>query len=338
MLVKPRLCRLRLGGASNAHTQHCQHPNHLIAHGWPHRDLVTRGDERCCFAYILNLVHCGACDLAFKLLSSPAPEIVQSLSTEALRDAFLIGGVFAGDQISWRFTDLDRLAVGGVAPKSAPVQLENLNQTGAGFFLARRELGVINVGAPGIVKVDGKSHDLGNLDCLYVSMGSRDVSFASTGPEPAKFYLMSCPAHAAYPTALVRKSECNAVALGSQSTANQRKIYQMIHAGGIKSCQLVMGFTELAEGSVWNTMPPHTHSRRSEIYFYFDLGQNIVAHFLGQPNQTRHVFVQNEQAVLSPWWSIHCGCGTAAYKFIWAMAGENQTFDDMDKVAMSELR
>src|SRR5262249_53385442 len=161
--------------------------------------------------------------------------------TEALRSAFLIDRIFSRDSIGWIFTDLDRLAVGGAAPKSSPVALENLRQTGADFFLARRELGVINVGASGIVRVDGKTYDVGNLDCLYVSMGSRDVSFASKSGESAKFYLMSCPAHAACPTTLMRKSECKPIALGSQSTANQRQIFQMIHAGGIKSCQLVMG-------------------------------------------------------------------------------------------------
>ena len=202
----------------------------------------------------------------------------------------------------------------------------------------RRELGIINVGGPGVVRVDGKEHQLANLDALYVSMGSKQVSFEGSAREQAKFFMISCPAHAAYPTTLLRKAECKPLAMGSQAGANQRQIFQMIHAGGIKSCQLVMGFTELAEGSVWNTMPPHTHSRRTEIYFYFDLGTNIVSHFLGKPDATRHIFVRNEQAVLSPSWLIHCGCGTGAYKFIWAMAGENQTFDDMDKVAMSELK
>ena len=234
------------------------------------------------------------------------------------------------------FTDLDRMAVGGVRPRAGPVALENDPETGAEFFLQRRELGIINIGGRGAVRVDGDSHELANLDCLYVGAGAKSVAFEGAD---AKFFLMSCPAHQAFATTLVRKDQCEPVALGSQATANQRKIYQYIHPGGIKSAQLVMGFTELAEGSVWNTMPPHTHSRRTEIYFYFDIAQNhIVSHFLGPPDATRHVFVHNEQAVLSPAWSIHCGCGTAAYKFIWAMAGENQTFDDMDKVGPLELR
>src|SRR6185295_5173483 len=167
-------------------------------------------------------------------------------------------------------------------------------QTGADFFLARRELGVINTGAAGRINVDGKQFDLANLDCLYVGMGAKSVSFESTNAsDPAKFFLMSCPAHHTFPTTLLKKSDCKPIALGGKSTANERRLYQYIHPGGIKSCQLVLGFTELAEGSVWNTFPPHTHTRRTEIYFYFDLGENVVAHFLGEPTATRHVFVQN---------------------------------------------
>jgi 4-deoxy-L-threo-5-hexosulose-uronate ketol-isomerase len=217
--------------------------------------------------------------------------------------------------------------------------LENHKQTGAEFFLQRRELGIINVGGSGRVRADGKEYSLGNVDCLYISTGTKSIAFESSDDgRPAKFLMMSCPSHHSHPTATMRKDECKPIALGSQATANQRKIYQYIHAGGIKSSQLVMGFTELAEGSVWNTMPPHTHLRRMEAYFYFDMGENVVSHFLGAPQQTRHVFMHNDQAVLSPPWSIHCGCGTGAYKFIWAMAGENQTFDDMDRVALNELR
>jgi len=257
------------------------------------------------------------------------------MTTEQLRAAFLVDKIFDNQKLTMHFTDLDRLAGGGIAPGAESIFLENDKETGSEFFLARRELGIINVGSPGSVNVDGKHFTMANLDGLYVSMGSRNVSFSGQG---AKFFLISCPAHAVHPTTHIRKEDATPRALGAQSTANQRKIYQYIHANGVKSCQLVMGFTDLAEGSVWNTMPPHTHSRRSEIYFYFDLGENIVAHFMGQPSATRHLFVQNDQAVLSPNWSIHCGCGTMAYKFIWAMAGENQTFDDMDQVAKLELR
>ena len=265
---------------------------------------------------------------------------MQTLTGDALRRSFLVPNVIGDNKVSMTFTDLDRMAVGGVKPTAGAVALENDRETGADFFLARRELGIINIGAAGRVNVDGKTFELANLDCLYVGMGSKSVTFESSDKSaPAKFFLLSCPAHATHPTTHVSREKSNAIALGSQATANQRKIYQYIHAGGIKSCQLVMGFTELAEGSVWNTMPPHTHSRRTEIYFYFDVAKdNIIAHFMGPPDNTRHLFVQNEQAVLSPSWSIHCGCGTSAYRFIWAMAGENQTFDDMDKVSPTELR
>jgi 4-deoxy-L-threo-5-hexosulose-uronate ketol-isomerase len=270
---------------------------------------------------------------------SPRPEDVQSLTTEQLRRDFLIENLFTDDKISFTFTDLDRMAAGGVSPGATPVGLENHKETGADYFLERRELGVINVGGPGVIKVDGKVFELGHTDCLYVATGSKIVTFESTDAQNrAKFYLLSCPSHAKFPTTLVKRSEATPIPLGSQATANQRTIYQYIHQKGIKSSQLVMGFTELAEGSVWNTFPPHTHLRRTEIYFYFDMGSNVVSHFLGAPQSSRHVWIGNEQAVLSPSYSIHCGCGTAAYKFIWAMAGENQTFDDMDKVAPLELR
>ena len=267
-------------------------------------------------------------------MSTPRAKEVKTMSGEELRKSFLIPNVILESRIKMMFTDLDRLAVGGTKPTAGPVTLDNDHETGSEFFLARRELGVLNVGGPGKITVDGKSFDVANLDCLYVSMGSKSVTFDSVDRDkPAKFFLMSCPAHQAYPTTLAKKSDANPIKLGAQATANQRTIYQYIHAKGVKSCQLVLGFTELAEGSVWNTMPPHTHSRRTEIYFYFDIPENqIVAHFLGAPDDTRHLFVHNEQAALSPSWSIHCGCGTAAYKFIWAMAGENQTFDDMDKL------
>jgi 4-deoxy-L-threo-5-hexosulose-uronate ketol-isomerase len=277
----------------------------------------------------------------FKPMSSPRAHEMSTLSGDALRKAFLVENVMSDGKVAMTFTDLDRMALGGIKPSGGAVTLENDPETGAEFFLQRRELGVLNVGGGrGTVKVDGKSYEMDPLDCLYVGMGSKSVTFESAEKtKRAKFFLLSCPAHQTYPTTLAKKAEANPVKLGSQATANQRTIYQYIHPKGVKSCQLVMGFTDLAEGSVWNTMPPHTHSRRTEIYFYFDVAENqIVSHFMGPPDNTRHLFVHNEQAVLSPSWSIHCGCGTAAYKFIWAMAGENQTFDDMDKVGPLELR
>jgi 4-deoxy-L-threo-5-hexosulose-uronate ketol-isomerase len=269
------------------------------------------------------------------ILSTPRACDVDSLNGDDLRRTFLIESPLGDAAVKMTFTDLDRMAVGGVRTSGKPAMLENDGETGADFFLARRELGILNVGGNGIVKVDGKSYEMAGLDCLYVGMGAKNVSFEGN----AKFFLLSCPAHQSFPTTLARKADANPIKLGAQATANARTIYQYIHPGGIKSAQLVMGFTELAEGSVWNTMPPHTHNRRTEIYFYFDLPENqVVAHFFGAPGDSRHVFVKSEQAVLSPPWSIHCGCGTSAYKFIWAMAGENQVFDDMDKVNPNELR
>jgi 4-deoxy-L-threo-5-hexosulose-uronate ketol-isomerase len=261
------------------------------------------------------------------------------MTTDELRATFLIEKVFTSDRLTMTFTDLDRMAVGGISPGTSSVALTPDRETGSEFFLARREMGIINIGGSGTVVADGAKHELANLDALYIGMGTRSVTFQSTdASKPAKFFLLSTPAHQAYPTSKATQKQANPVALGSQATANQRKIYQYIHEKGIKSCQLVMGFTELAEGSVWNTMPPHTHSRRTEIYFYFDMGGNVVIHLMGDPKATRHLIVSGGQAVLSPAWSIHCGCGTGSYRFIWAMGGENQTFDDMDKVAATELR
>jgi 4-deoxy-L-threo-5-hexosulose-uronate ketol-isomerase len=274
----------------------------------------------------------------FKPKTTPRAQDITTMSGDELRRTFMVEQVMNEGKLSWTFTDLDRMALAGIKPGGGPVKLENDPETGRQFFLERRELGIINTGGGrGSVRVDGKAHEMSSLDCLYVGMGAKDISFEGDGN--AKFFLLSCPAHQTYPTTLVRKAEAKPLDLGSQATANKRKIFQYIHLNGIKSCQLVMGWTELAEGSVWNTMPPHTHSRRTEIYYYFDIApDNIVAHFMGPPDNTRHLFIQNEQAVLSPAWSIHCGCGTQAYKFIWAMAGENQTFDDMDKVGPLELR
>jgi 4-deoxy-L-threo-5-hexosulose-uronate ketol-isomerase len=200
-------------------------------------------------------------------------------------------------------------------------------------------LGAINVGGAGLVHADGKTFSLGRLNCVYLPMGTKSVTFESKdAKKPAKFYFLSCPAHAAHPAAMMKPKDATPMPLGSQAAANKRTIHKYIHTGGIRSCQLVMGFTALDQGSVWNSFPPHMHWRRSEIYFYFDLGENVLTHFLGEPQQTRHLFVHNEEIALSPHWSIHCGCGTGNYKFIWGMAGENQTFDDMDGVKPLDLR
>jgi 4-deoxy-L-threo-5-hexosulose-uronate ketol-isomerase len=256
-----------------------------------------------------------------------------------LRSNFLVSGLYQPGQLRGHFTDLDRLVLGGVMPTGAPVELENQRETGRAFFLERRELGAINTGGPGILTADGHRHEVESLGCAYVGMGVRKVTFESRDPHhPAKFFFLSCPAHQAHPTTVAKPGEANRVPLGKSADANVRTIHQYIHEGGIPSCQLVMGYTELAEGSVWNTFPPHTHNRRTEIYFYFDLDDRVLAHFMGEPAATRHLFIQNEQAVLSPSWSIHAGCGQGAYKFIWGMAGENQTFTDMDAIKPRDLR
>jgi 4-deoxy-L-threo-5-hexosulose-uronate ketol-isomerase len=269
----------------------------------------------------------------------PRPQEVARMNTEELRASFLIGGLYQPGQLRGQFTDLDRMVPGGVMPTGAPVELENHSETGRATFLERRELGAINTGGAGAVTVDGHSFEVPSLGCIYVGMGAQKVSFESKdAKQPAKFFFLSCPAHKAHPTTLARREDATRVPLGTSDGANVRTIYQYIHEGGIQSCQLVMGYTELAEGSVWNTFPPHTHNRRTEIYFYFDLGERVLAHFMGEPAATRHLFIHNEQAVLSPSWSIHSGCGQGHYKFIWGMAGENQTFTDMDGVAPTDLR
>jgi 4-deoxy-L-threo-5-hexosulose-uronate ketol-isomerase len=269
----------------------------------------------------------------------PRPQDVARMTTQELRDTVLLTGLFSPGQITGIFTDLDRLVVGGIMPAGKAVELPNHRETGRAFFLERRELGTINVGGAGSVHADGKTFSLDPLNCVYLPMGTKSVTFESKDAKnPAKFYFLSCPAHAAHPSAMMKPKDASPVPLGSQATANKRTIYKYIHQGGIQSCQLVMGFTALEEGNVWNSFPPHTHWRRTEIYFYFDLGANVLAHFMGEPQQTRHLFLHNEEVALSPNWSIHCGCGTGNYKFIWGMAGENQVFDDMDVVKPVDLR
>jgi 4-deoxy-L-threo-5-hexosulose-uronate ketol-isomerase len=268
----------------------------------------------------------------------PRPQDVARMTTQELRETFLVRHLFLPGELQGQFTDLDRLVVGGVMPVK-PIELPNHKETGRVHFLERRELGAINIGGPGAIHADGKSFSMGRLACVYLPMGTKSVTFESKDPKnPAKFYFLSCPAHAAHPAAMMKPKDAAPVPLGSQDAANQRTIYKYIHTGGIQSCQLVMGYTALEKGSVWNSFPPHTHTRRSEIYFYFDLGENVLTHFMGEPLQTRHSFLHNEDAVLSPNWSIHCGCGTGNYKFIWGMAGENQRFDDMDQVKPTDLR
>ena len=271
---------------------------------------------------------------------SPNQTDYQKLGTAELRAAFLVDSLFAPGKLELVYSDADRAIIGSAVPTNAPLKLSADAELRAAFFCERRELGVLSIGGAGTVEVDGTKYDLGKLDCLYVGRGSKDVSFASKeAADPAAFYLLSYPAHAVHPTTLARTKDATPVELGTAADANRRTIYKYIHTGGIKSCQLVMGFTKLQEGAVWNTMPPHTHTRRSEVYIYFDVDpKRRVMHFMGTPQQTRHLVVADRQAVISPSWSIHCGCGTGAYTFCWGMGGENQTFEDMDGAPIDQLR
>jgi 4-deoxy-L-threo-5-hexosulose-uronate ketol-isomerase len=268
----------------------------------------------------------------------PSPAAANTLSTDELREQFLIGGIFRPGEWVAHYTDLDRMIIGGAVPKGAPLSLPNVKETGTGYFLERREIGILNLGAPGAVRVGGERHELGSLDCIYVGQGEREVSFENGSAGQAQFYFVSTPAHAKYPTAVVRRASVKTDPIGDPAKANRRRINRLIHIDGIKSCQLVMGFTEFEPGSVWNTMPPHTHSRRTEIYLYFDLGDDIVVHLMGEPAATRNLIVRDREAVLSPAWSIHCGAGTGSYRFVWAMGGDNQVFADMDAAPLSALR
>jgi 4-deoxy-L-threo-5-hexosulose-uronate ketol-isomerase len=268
------------------------------------------------------------------------PDHLKALDAEAIRSLFLIERLFEEDRMTMVYSHIDRVIIGGVCPARETLPLRVTKALGVDFFLQRREMGVINVGSQGTVLVDGAEYVLEKKDCLYIGMGCRDISFTSSDKsKPAKFYFNSTPAHCAYPVVTVSKRNAQQVHLGSPETSNVRTINQFIHPTVLKSCQLVMGMTELAPNSVWNTMPSHTHDRRMEVYFYFDLpGDAVVFHLIGEPRETRHVVVRNEQAVITPSWSIHSGVGTSNYTFIWGMAGENQTFTDMDDVPMSSLK
>ena len=268
------------------------------------------------------------------------PKDVKLYDTRRLRDEFLIEDLFPSDAVKMVYSHIDRIIVGGVVPATKPIALEAGSEIRAEYFLERRELGVINIGGKGTVTVDGTAYELDNRDGLYVGMGAKEIIFASADAKsPAKFYFNSAPAHAAYPTVKVGLAKARRVELGSQAEANKRTIYQYIHPEVLQSCQLVMGMTVLEQGSVWNTMPSHTHDRRMEVYLYLNMPEDaVVFHFMGEPSETRHIVVRNEQAVISPSWSIHSGVGTRNYAFIWGMCGENQTFTDMDHIPMAELK
>ena len=265
---------------------------------------------------------------------------VKGMNTAELREQFLIEDLMKSGEIDFTYSHYDRIIVGGAIPTTKSLALENYAMLKAEFFLERRELGVINVGGAGTISVDGTSYSLSKKDCLYIGNGSKEVKFSSaSASEPAQFYILSAPAHKEYPTRLMKEAEATPVVLGTAETSNHRTIHKYIYADGIQSCQLVMGLTTLSAGSVWNTMPAHTHDRRMEAYFYFDLpSDQTLFHFMGEPQETRHLLVHNHQAILSPPWSIHSGCGTSNYSFIWGMGGENQDYGDMDIVKISDLK
>ncbi|AWB46993.1 5-dehydro-4-deoxy-D-glucuronate isomerase [Paenibacillus sp. CAA11] len=269
------------------------------------------------------------------------PREVKQFDTERLRQEFVIESLFVPGKLTLVYSHVDRFIVGGAVPLDDKLALEaDPKEIGASTFLERREVGIINIGGQGKITVDGEVYTLESRECLYVGLGVKEVIFESThASDPAKFYLNSTPAHKAYPTVKTGQSDAFNVHLGAIENSNERTIYRYIHEKGIQSCQLVMGMTQLESGNMWNTMPAHTHNRRSEVYLYFNLPEeSVVFHLMGEPQETRHVVMRNEQAVISPSWSIHSGVGTSNYVFIWGMAGENQVFEDMDGVDMKELK
>ena len=284
-----------------------------------------------------------------ELRTASSPRDVKHYTTERLREEFLIQNLFMPGEIKLVYSHIDRIIMGAAVPTKA-LKLSAGNELRADYFLQRREMGVINIGGDGKITIDGKEYAVGYKEAMYIGMGAQDIIFDSMdAKDPARFYLNSVPAHRTYPTVLIKPEgtpedgvvivkEENKVELGSLEEANHRVICKYILPGQVESCQLVMGMTKLLPGSVWNTMPCHTHDRRMEVYLYFEMPKDaIVMHYMGEPQETRHIVMRNEEAVISPSWSIHAGCGSQAYTFIWGMAGENQTFGDMDDVAMKDL-
>jgi 4-deoxy-L-threo-5-hexosulose-uronate ketol-isomerase len=269
-----------------------------------------------------------------------SPKETAEMSTTELRNNFLIEDLMQVDKINLVYSHYDRVIIGGVVPVSTGILLPNEKELKADYFLERREMGIINLGGKGTIIVDGTKFELDNLDALYLGKGTKNVTFSSENAEsPSKYYCLSAPAHHTYPTKKISHKQASPLALGEMSTSNVRKIYKYIHNEGVDSCQLVMGLTILEKGSVWNSVPPHTHTRRMEVYFYFDLDANHrLMHFMGQPQETRHLVLANHQAVISPPWSMHFGVGTINYGFIWGMAGENKEFTDMDAVSISSIK
>lgn len=284
-----------------------------------------------------------------ELRTASSPKDVKHYTTERLREEFLIQDLFVPGEIKLVYSHIDRIITGSAVPIS-PLVLKAAEELHADYFLQRRELGVINIGSAGVIRIDGTKYEVGFKEAMYIGMGAKEIQFESLDSStPAKFYLNSAPAHTTYPTVLIKPTgtpsegvvivkDENKVELGSLEDANHRVICKYILPGQVESCQLVMGMTQLKPGSVWNTMPCHTHDRRMEVYLYFEMPEDaFVMHYMGEPTQTRHIVMRNEEAVISPSWSIHAGCGSRAYTFIWGMVGENQAFDDMDDVKNTEL-
>lgn len=269
-----------------------------------------------------------------------SPSETSKMSTSELRSNFLIQDLMKMGQINLVYSHYDRMIVGGVVPGKQKIELTNEDELKANYFLERRELGIINVGGKGKVSANGVTYEIDRLECVYLGKGTKEVIFSSDDPSlPAFFYLLSTPAHHIYPNQKMTKEEASPVKLGELATSNKRTIYKYIHHDGIQSCQLVMGLTLLEEGCVWNSVPPHTHTRRMEAYFYFDINEaHRVMHFMGEPQETRHIVMGNNEAVLSAPWSMHFGVGTSNYGFIWGMAGENKEFTDMDPVPIATLK
>ena len=270
----------------------------------------------------------------------PGPNETRRMTTAELREAFLVSGLFVPGAATLRHIDLDRVVLGGAVPLQTPLSLDAPASLGAEYFTERRELGVLNIGGAGRVTIDGTAHALAARDVLYVGRGSRAVTFESDdAARPARFYLISYPAHADWPARVVRRADAEGAEIGLAERANRRRVARYVHLDGARSAQLVMGVTVLEPGSVWNTMPAHTHHRRTEVYLYFDLPEDaMVVHLMGEPTETRHLIVRDGDVVLSPGWSIHSGCGTASYSFCWARGGENQLYTDMQAVDMGAIR
>ncbi len=269
-----------------------------------------------------------------------SPKETSQMNTQELRDNFLVQGLMKEGTIQLVYSHFDRLIIGGVVPTSAAIVLPNEEELKAKFFLERREMGIINIGGKGTVHADGVDYVIEKLECVYLGKGTKEVSFTSVdAANPAMLYVLSLPAHHEYPNKMMTKAEASPVHLGDISTSNKRTIYKYIHNDGIQSCQLVMGLTTLEAGSVWNSVPPHTHTRRMEAYFYFDVDPaHRVMHFMGEPQETRHLVIANNEAAIAAPWSMHFGVGTACYGFIWGMAGENKEFTDMDPVPVATLK